>query len=243
MVEISFSLPSDLGRNLLINRQMHAVAEFVRDLWLARSPYSSGAYVKGLSHPGSIKITHDRIIVRNMCPHAEYVEYGHGAFNIGMAMLNNGRNVKMSATGNRYKTVVIPPRSEGRTRSARVAGKVTQSFRKMAPMGMNPPKVDKYGKMKRYVARKSLKNPLKSRMSGEETILTISEKSIKEDPSRWRIPAIDGRYLAQEVRREALPYVENAIKQAFLAEKERQERQKGKAPTWYKPGLLRKIVR
>lgn len=243
MIEISFALPTDLGRNLLINRQMHAVAEFVRDLWLARSPYSSGAYVKGLQHPGSIKITHDRIIVRNMCPHAEYVEYGHGAFNIGLAMLNNGRNVKVSASGNRYKTVVIPPKTESRTRSAKVAGKVTQSFKKMAPMGMTAPKTDKYGKMKRYVARKGLKTQLKNRAIGEETILTVSEKSIKEDPSRWRIPAMDGRYLAQEVRREAMPYVENAIKQAFLAEKERQERQKGQSPKWYKPGLLRKIVR
>lgn len=242
MVSITFTFPPGLSRNATVRRALVNAAYFVRDLWLARSPYASGDYARGLTHSGSIKVSNDRIEIINLSRHAQWVESGTRSFNIGLAMLRNGRGVRTAADGSRYKIVRIEPGARGATRAAGVSRAVVASFTKLFPMGMRVPRVDRYGGIKPYKPRRALQRPLKglsSKPGSPKGFFIISEKAIRANPHKWQIPAQQGRKLGAKVQAEARPYVIEAIRQAVQGERDRQMRVRGKKPGWYRPAMSR----
>jgi len=241
-IVVSFSFPRELSRNATTRRALVNAALFVRDLWLARSPYASGEYAKGLQHAGSVRVEQDKIVIENKAKHAAVVEFGHRSFNIGLAMLRNGRGVRTAADGSRYKIVRIEPGARGATRAAGVSRAVVASFTKLFPMGMRVPRVDRYGGIKPYKPRRALQRPLKGlspRTGSPKGFFIISEKAIRANPHKWQIPAQQGRKLGAKVQAEARPYVIEAIRQAVQGERDRQMRVRGKKPGWYRPAMSR----
>jgi len=244
-VEVVFEIPREIAYNATIRRHLWNVGYFVRDLWLARSPYAGGGYARGLTLAGSVSVKGNKIHVSNFCKHAQYVEYGHRSFNIGLAMLKNGRNVKVSKDGNRYKRVKIDRSPTSRYRRESVASSVKQKFQRLAPLGMRLPRIDRYGQAPVYPQRKSLMKPIKpgAPRKGPEGIFTVSERAIKEDPSRWLVPALAGRYLARQVQEEARPFVVQTMRDMVQGERARQQRLTGKEPRWYKQKTARGAIR
>ena len=226
-VKIVIKFSDSLLRNLTINRAIHNAALFIRDFWLARSPYNSGDYARGLLHAGSIQVGNGKIVVENKSKYADYLEYGTRSFNIGQKLLANGKGVKISKDGHRYKRIRIEPNRRTRMRAESVQAQVLRSFDRLTPLGMNQSKVTKYGGVKNYETRRSLlrplvgKAPLKTAFKG---IFTISDKMC---PPKWQVPARGGQFLARDVQSEAGPIAVDAIKAAVRAEKERQSRMKG----------------
>lgn len=236
-VKIEFKFPAELSRNSTIRTALVNTATFVRDMWLARSPYATGEYAKGLTQSGSIKVEQGRMIIENKSRHAAIVEYGFRSFNLGLAMLNSGKGVKVSADGNRYKVIKIEPKERAAFRSQGVANQVQKSFASIMPIGMPRPQISKYGGLKTYQTRRPLLRPLKGKKpstSGPRGIFVISEKAIKENPMKWQMPARAGMNLSKTVSEECRPYVIEAIKGAVQAEADRQMRAKGQQPAWNK---------
>ena len=245
-VSITYEVPKGLFRNSAIRQQFENVALFVRDLWLARSPYASGAYASGLRGPGSIKISDGKIEVINTSKIAAIVEHGFRSYNLGMAMLRNGKGVRRSKEGYRYKMIHITPKASASTRAASVAAQVKTAYSKVMPIGMNVKRTDKYGTIKPYQPRKSLKKNIKGgpkRKGGPEGFLVVSEKAILQNPSKWQMPAREGRHLARDVQKEARPLVVQAIRGAIQAEQARQQMNRGTNPSWFKAGMTRNPVR
>jgi hypothetical protein len=232
-VEINFTVPRELASNSTIKKHLWNIAKYIRDYWIAKSPSVNGEYVKGLLNPGSIKVIGENIIVRNLSKHAQFYEFGHRAFNIGMKMLNNGRGVYVSKEGFRYKRVKISDRLETKFRKESVSASVSQSFMSLTPMGLNLPVISKYGATPQYQSRKSLQKMLKPGKVVKEgaDCLTISEKTIRLNPSKWLVPAMQGRHLAKEVQKEVRPLIMQSLHAIVKAEKVRQ-RSKGRTPQW-----------
>lgn len=190
----------------------------------------------------SVKVFAGEIIVTNFCDHAQYYEDGRRAFNIATAILNGGKGVKTAKDGTRYKTIVIKKRPETRFRSPSIATRVTNSFKATFPIGMKAPKVETYGGIKKYKPRKALQNVLKAKQRSDKTILTISEKTLREDPSRWKVPAMQGKKIAEKVQKEGSTYVAEAVRRAIEGEMARQSKM-GKSPSWSVPRTPIKPVR
>lgn len=233
-VSIKFKFPAELAKNHTVSRALWNAAYFIRDLWLARAPYASGAYAKGLQNAGSVKVRGGTIEITNFAKHAALVEYGHRSFNLGLAMLNSGKGVSYSKDGNRYKRIHIDQKTQTRTRSPNVATQVKSSFQKTFPIGFPTPRITKYGAMKPYNPRRSLQRPLAQRGApgGPRGFFTISEKAIRENPNKWQIPAREGKKLGLEVQKEGKQYVAEALRLAVQGERHRQLRMKGVQPKW-----------
>lgn len=243
MVKIVYKYPNEIGSNANIKRTLENAAMFVRDLWLARAPYATGAYAAGLLHSGSVKVGNGEIVIENKAKHAAVLEHGFSSYNLGLAILNGGKGVKTSKDGNRYKKIVIGPSYATRYRQKTVQQQVQKSFSKLAPLGLKPNQFTKYGGVKKYTPRKSLQQLLKPKQKpGQIQILTISEKAIKEDPTKWRMPAREGRKIAAEVQKDARQVVTDAIRAAIQNEKGRMQ-QRGRTPAWYKPTTARQPLK
>ena len=226
-VKIVIKFSDSLLRNLTINRAINNAALFIRDFWLARSPYNSGDYARGLLHAGSIQVGNGKIVIENKSKYADYLEYGTRSFNIGQKLLANGKGVKISKDGHRYKRIKIEPNLRTRMRAESVQAQVVRSFDRLTPLGMNQSKVTKYGGIKNYETRRSLLRPIKGKAplkTAFKGIFTISDKTC---PPKWQVPAKGGQFLAREVQQEAGPIAVAAIQAAVQAEKERQKRTKG----------------
>ncbi len=234
MVSIIFQYPPELARNPVIKQAIDNAALFVRDLWLARAPYASGEYAKGLSRQSSVSTSGGKIEIKNFAKHAHVVEFGFSSYNLGMRILNSGKGVKRSADGFRYKLIKIEPSSTGRHRQASVGDRLAKSFAKTFP-GMPISKISRMGKQKQYQARRSLQRPLKGgspKHGGPQGFYVISERTIRLNPSRWMMPKREGRNLAREVQKEARPLVMQAIRKAVTQEKQRRSSMRGRAPGW-----------
>lgn len=242
MVEISFNYPPELARNLTVNRALKDAANFIRDLWVAKSPYATGAYADGLYQSGSVKVGNGKVRIINYAKHAATVEYGFQGYNLGMAMLNSGRNVKTSKEGHRYKVISIKEQPTARHRKSSVAQGVQSSFAKLMPLGMKPNQHTKYGGLKRYNARRGLRKPIKGgrpNPHGPRGVFTISEKAIRQDPSKWMVPDREGKFLAQEVQKETRAVIRQVLRKAVKLESQRQKRVKGVTPKWHNPQVAR----
>jgi len=245
LISISFQYPKELEANATIRRALYNAANFVRDLWLARSPYATGDYAKGLQHTQSVQVSGGQIKITNFSKHASVIEYGFKGYNIGLAMLNSGKNVKVAADGNRYKMIHIDPKPRANYRQAGVASAVVKSFTKMAPIGMPIAKLTKYGQIKPYKSKPSLKKPIKGKpalASSPRGFLVISEKAIKADPKKWMMPSRAGMKLAEKLQKEARPFVLDAIKLAVKQERERQERMRKGTPNPKLKTDMRKLI-
>lgn len=241
-IEVSFTVPKELSANATIKKHLWNIANYIRDYWLAKSPSVTGEYAKGLLQNGSVKVTGNVIIIRNLSDHAKYYEFGHQAFNIGMKMLNNGKNVKISKEGFRYKHIKIGDKLQTKSRKDSVAAGVSQSFMSLTPMGMNLPVISRYGATPHYQAKKSLKKVLKPGkvIRKGSDVLTVSEKAIRLDPSKWLVPKMEGRNLAKTVQKEVKPLIIHSLHAIVKAEKERQSRN-GRTPQWsaQKRGIIK----
>ena len=240
-IEVSFKIPQEMSSNATIKKHLWNIAKFIRDYWIAKSPSVTGEYAKGLLQSGSIKVAGNEITVRNLAKHAQYYEFGHAAFNIGLKMLQNGRGVKVSKEGFRYKHVKIGDKHATKYRKENVAAGVSNSFMSMTPMGMGLPLITSYGAAPEYHAKKSLTKMLKP---GKVTrkgsdCLTISEKAIRLNPNKWLVPAMQGKNLAKKVQQEVRPLIIQSLHAIVKAEKERQT-SKGRTPQWsaQKRGIL-----
>lgn len=243
-VSISFTFPPELMRNQTTRRAIENAALFVRDLWLARSPYVTGGYARGLMSAGSIRIGSGRFSVTNQCAYAQHLEFGTRSFNIGLAILARGRGVKTSADGSRYKIIKVEPKGRASFRKASVAASVQRSFQKMFPPGVRAPRISRYGQIKPYRERKSLRKPLRAKAplaSAMRGIFVVSEKAIRERGA-WQMPAKAPRRFAQMVQKEAQPVVVQAIRAAIQGERARQRRLRGNSPGWYRPGMSFGII-
>lgn len=229
--------------NATVRRAIQNSAEFIRDLWLARAPYKSGKYAQGLTHAGSIRVSRGRVEIINHAKHAQAIEMGVKSYNLAMAILNSGKGVKISKEGYRYKKIKIEESPAARYRKPSVAQSVQKSFSKLAPLGMRPNSLTKYGGIRSYTARKRLQKPLKPQKTTNIGLFTISEKAQKANPNKWQIPEREGRNLARDVHRDAKPLISDAIRKAVQQERDRQKRTKGKVPAWYNPAMARNPVK
>jgi hypothetical protein len=236
MVKVAFSFPPEIARNPRVRSALLDAGNFVRDLWLARAPYSSGDYARGLMHAGSVKLTGNKLEITNTCPHAAVVEFGFRSYNIGLAILNSGKGVRMSAEGFRYKVIKIGDTAKARYRQASVAQAVQKSYAKLAPIGLSNPNF-KFGA---YKPRMSLQKPLKpGAVRGTSQVLTISEKAIKQNPDKWRMPSRDGKKLGERIQKEGAVIIKDVVRRIIAQERDRQKRLYGKKPRWFKPSMAR----
>ena len=242
-VEVSYRVPSELYANVTTRAAMINAANFVRDLWLSESPHVSGEYARGLLNPKSVRVLAGEITVVNHAKHAKFCEYGHRAFNIGLAMLNNSSKTKVSKDGSRYLVIRIDSKGKSRIRSAAVKGNVKKAFIDTMPLGSKYPVVRKYGGIAKYEQRKRLQKPLVAKSSGKGTTVTISEKAIRADPNKWRVPALPGKGLARKIHDEAEPLVKEMLRRAIEGERLRYERGHGRSPTWYRKTMPERAVR
>lgn len=229
---VEFDYPRELLRNANISRMLWNTALFVRDLWIARSPTSSGAYIKGLMAQGSVSVSGGKIRIVNKAPHAQFVESGRKSYNMGMAILNGGKGVKRSKEGFKYKVIFVKPKPTASFRKPSVGASITRAFAKGVPK-MIQASIQRYGAMTKYQANKRISKPLKPgkpRSNAMKGFFVISEKAIKEDPSKWLSPEVPGRFLAKRVQKEAERYVQAAINEAVKAEKQRQRKVQAKRP-------------
>jgi len=221
-VSVEFDFAPELARNHNTRRMLWNLALFVRDLWVARAPTGSGAYVRGLYAAGSVRVQGGKIKIVNYAKHAEYVENGHRAFNLGLAILS-GAKVKRSKAGFKYKVIHVEPKAKATFRPPSVGASVTRAFEKGVPR-MVKSALARYGGMKKYEAHRRLSRPARpGRISAQAMrgFFVISEKSIREDPSRWMSPSVPGRYLAKRIQKEAGPIIKAAIAEATKAENQR----------------------
>jgi hypothetical protein len=225
VIQVGFSYPQSISRNLTIQKSARNIAEFVRDLWIARSPYASGGYVRGLQQPNSIQLFLGRIVIKNTCKYAYVIERGFRSYNFGLAVLNAGKNVKVGKDGNRYKVIKVDPKGKAAYRKASVGDAVKRSFMKSMPIGMPMPKITSYGGIKPYKQRQSIRRPMKARKPAKDAmkgIFVISEKAIKADPTKWMMPAREGLHLAEKIQKEARQYVVAAFRDVVKKESDRQ---------------------
>lgn len=237
MVSITFKFPQNIYRNRTVNKTLHNLGAFVRDLWLARSPYAGGKYADGLRRNGSIKIGNGFLTIENNCPHAEWIEKGFRSFNIGLRMLFNGKGVKYSKEGYRYKIIHVEPKPRASFRKPSVANSIKQSARAVMPLGMRGVKSSYYGDVKEYSPRKSLQKnikPQKPKKNAMNGFFVISEKAIMQDSSKWKMPDRKGKFIAKKVMNEAKSICERALRVALKTEQGRQKDKSGKNPKWYK---------
>lgn len=207
-VSIKLKYPQELIYKPLVRQRLYDIALFVRDLWLARSPQRTGAYMKGLLKSNSIRIGSGEIVITNFAPHAQYYEEGHKAFNIAERMLANGKNVKVSKEGYKYKYVKIPRGLESRARADSLQKTIFKAFGAIIPKGV----------MKAvYKVRQSLKKPLKMKMKkgAGDGVFVISEKTLRQRPGAWRIPPMAPHYLAKDIQREVMPILNEAVQKAI----------------------------
>lgn len=236
MVTIAFSFPQELSRVPRVRAVLMDVGEFIRDLWLARAPYATGGYAKGLLNAGAIKLNGNKLEITNRAQHAAIVEYGFRSYNIGLAMLNKGKGVRTSAEGYRYKVVKIEKGPETKHRQPSVGQAVQKGFAKLAPIGIRPNPGNKFG---RYEPRKSLRKPLKPGRTKNSGVFVISEKAIKQNPQKWMMPAREGRRLAESIQKEGAPIIRDVVRRVIAQEKDRQTRLQGEKPRWFKPSMAR----
>jgi hypothetical protein len=231
-VSVEFDYPRELIRNANISKMIWNTALFVRDLWIARSPNGSGGYIKGLTSPGSVSVSNGKIRIINKCSYAQYVESGHRQFNLGMAILNGGKGVKRSKEGFKYKIIFVKQTPKAKFRQPSVGASITKAFAKGVPK-MVKASLQRYGALTKYQANKRIRKPLKSgkpRSNAMKGFFVISEKAIKDDPSKWMSPQVPGRFLAKRVQKEAERYVQAAIDEAVKSEQQRMDRTKVRKP-------------
>jgi hypothetical protein len=238
MISITFKLPVEYFANITVRRALDNSAKFVRDYWLAKSPHQSGEYAQGLLQDKSIIVRPGEITVQNLSKHANWVEVGHRAFNIGLAILNSSKKTRVSKEGYKYLPIRIPNRGKTRYRAIATQRKVKEDFTKTIPKGKIPV-IATYGGIGKYEPRKRLQTPLIAKTQGGN-IVTISEKAIRKDPSKWVSPAVEGKKISEKVRNETEPMVMRMIMQAILGEKERQKQLHGRNPKWFKPSMVKK---
>ncbi len=235
MIEIVYNLPDNIARNATVRAVLMNVGLFIRDLWLARAPYATGGYARGLMMPASVRIEGSELHITNFSKHAAVLEYGFSSYNWGMRTLNKGKNVKTAKDGTRYKIIKIDKIPTARYRRPAVAQAVQKSFAKLAPLGLRPGRILKYGKPDRYNPRKSLQRPIKGGPPRKDSPLgffVVSEKAIKQSGGRaWKMPTREGLNLAKKVKDEARPLVVAAVKAAMNAERDRQN-SAGRRPSW-----------
>ena len=240
MVTVSFNFPEALTRNPRIRAAILDAGEFIRDLWLARSPYATGEYARGLMRSGAITLRGGKLEIVNNSKHAGIVEFGFRSYNIGLAMLAKSRGVKISAEGYRYKVIKIDKTPTANYRKESVAQSVQKSYAKLQPIGVRFNPTTRFGS-ERYRPRVSLKRPLRGGKPrpGPEGVFIISEKAIKENPQKWMMPAREGKGLAKDIQKEGADIMRKVISKIVASEKQRQTRVKGKTPSWYKPSQAR----
>lgn len=232
MPSVSITLKFDrrIWGNPAVQRTVWNAAKMVRDLWLARSPNLSGEYAKGLMHQASVVVRPGEIVVTNMAEHAAVYEYGHKAFNWGLAFLRSGSGkVKRAKDGSKYAIIKIDPKGRSAFRKPSVAGNVIAAFRGTVPRGRT--KFSAYegvASMTRYEAQQRLRKRLKPKAALQGAMrgyFVVSEKAIKADPKKWFHAKTEGYRLARDVKREAQPIVERAIAQVVAAEAARKARE------------------
>jgi hypothetical protein len=237
-VKIVMKMPVEFFANITMRRALDNSAKFVRDYWLSLSPHQSGEYASGLLQDKSIIVRPGEIVIQNLAKHANWYEVGHKAFNIGLAILSSSKKTRVSKDGYRYLPIRIPNRGKTKFRATSTQKKVKDDFKRTVPKGKIPI-IKTYGGIGKYEQRKLLKKPLKA-TSTDGNIVTISEKAIRQDPTKWLSPAVEGKKLSEKVQRETEPLVMNMIRQAILGEKERQKQTTGKNPKWFKPSMTKK---
>jgi len=245
MVKIVFNYPKSLGRNVTVMNAIKDSAEFIRDLWLARSPYVSGDYANGLLHSGSVRVRDGKIEITNFSKHAAIIENGFSAYNWGMKVLLGGKNVKVSKEGNRYKIIHIKQATQTKFRKESVSQRIMSSYQKLIPIGMKTNLATKYGNVRRYEPKRALRRPLKPGKAKSGTprgFFVVSEKAIRENPSKWTMPQRAGRKLGEQVQKESSPLIKQAIAKAVQFERNRQYRLRGGNPKWYKPSMSRNPI-
>lgn len=235
MIQIVYSIPENVARNATVRQALMNVGYFIRDLWAARSPSAGGGYVMGLMQAGSVKLEGGQLRITNFAKHAAVIEHGFSSYNWGMRTLNKGKNVQFAADGSRYKIIKIDEKPTARYRRPSVAQAVTNSFAKLAPLGMKPGKMVKYGQLDRYKPRKALQRPIKGgppRKDAPLGFFVVSEKAIKNSGGRaWQMPDREGYHLAEKVKGEAKALVIEAVRSAMQMEKNRQKAV-GRRPGW-----------
>jgi len=224
-VSIQFSFPASVIRNLNVRKQLYNAALFARDLWVSMSPRGSGQYIDGLMQGKSIVISGGTITITNFSRTAQFFEEGHRAFNIGMKMLQNGKNVKHAKDGSRYKIIKMPigMRKQATYSKPSVAASITRNFKGLVPAGM---KIKSYGDTPSYRARKF--RPISGGKKRNNEIMVVSERAIRMNPSKWYVPAMAGRKIGQKVKEIANPVIQQAILNASIAEMQRQFRNSSK---------------
>ncbi|MGZ3772948.1 MAG: hypothetical protein ACXVCY_04180 [Pseudobdellovibrionaceae bacterium] len=240
--EIKFNFPKGMLKNRNTRESIKNAANFVRDLWLSRVPNKAGGYAKGLQQPGSVKVEDGKITVTNFCPYAGYVENGFKSYNIGMRILANGKGVKVSKDGYRYKIVRIPERSSKSPDLKDKSKQVINAFRNTIPKQLSSAWGHKtYERPKSLQAHLSKKKQEKGNTASK--LLVISEKTIKKDPTKWQMPAREGQKIAKKVFEDAKAYIAQAIKQAHAAEVQRQVTRGNSKPSWARPAKQRFIFK
>ena len=231
--EIKFNFPKGMLKNHNTREAIKNAANFIRDLWLSKVPNKGGGYAKGLQQPGSVKVEDGRITITNFAKHAGIVENGFKSYNIGLKILANGKGVKVSKDGNRYKIVRLPERSEKKIELKDKSSHVTNAFKRTIPKALN----SAWGH-KTYERPKQLHAALNKQKQKQGTtaskLVVISEKAIKKDPTKWQMPAREGKKIAEAVFKEARPLIAEAVRQAQIAEVSRQTK-RGQTPSWAKP--------
>lgn len=211
-LSINLKFPPNIIHSSKVRKTLYDIGSFVRDLWVSRSPYRTGQYVAGLMNTNSVKIGSGQIIITNFCPYAENYEYGHKSFNLAQKILAAGKGVKLSKDGYRYKVLRIPRATQTRFKSPRLADSVRKAFSNTIPKTIKG-KVDKLI----YTPPKRLGKPMarKFKAGGPIGLFVISEKTQRENPGKWQMPALAPKYLARSIQREVMPIINEAIQKAI----------------------------
>lgn len=241
-VKITFKIPVEFYANLTVKRAMDNAANFVRDMWLSRAPHVTGEYAQGLLQDKSVIVRPGEITIQNVAKHAEWYEFGHRAFNIGLAILAKSKKARVSKEGFRYLPIRITKRGSAKFRAPSIQKNIKDAFKRTIPKGKIPT-VSKYGAIAQYMPRKRLQVPLKAKPGTPGDVVTISEKAIRKDPTKWRVPAQPAKKLAEKVKKETEPMVLNMLRQALTGEQERQKQMHGKNPAWYKRSMKNKPIK
>jgi hypothetical protein len=241
MVKITYHYPKNLARNATVMASLRNAADFVRDLWLARAPYASGEYAKGLLSAGSVRVGDGKIEITNFCKYADVIEHGFRGYNWGMRILNSGKGVKTAKDGSRYKLIHIDDKPQTRYRKQSVAQAVSKSFQKLIPLGLKANTPTKYGQLKRYEPKRALKRPLKPKMgqANPKGFFIVSSKTIAKNHSAWMMPDRKAKKLGLQVQKEASPLVKAAVSSAIKQELSRQQRLGKGKPKWFNSKLMR----
>jgi hypothetical protein len=212
-VSVILKFPPELMYRRNVKDRLFDAAKFVRDYWISISPHRSGEYAKGLMGPNVIKVGSGLITITNFAKHAGFFEAGHRSFNLAQRILAGGKGVKVSKDGFRYKVLKIPKTLSTQYRKPSLAASVQRAFGFKTP----PAVMGKLAKAKPYVSPKRVSHSVKPKTAkgSREGIVVISEKTLRNNPQAWQIPAMVGRGLAKKVQDEAIPIINQAITQAL----------------------------